>query len=136
MPISLKLKRKLEYKQAYLHDTIQPEKVLIALHYLKAHNPPYADIEINENWIQTWQKEDEQLYDGIFDSEQNDTDSWLRNCGDTSKEKKTPQISHNGEIFSGNCSDSNESDSVKMEIHGSDDDEKEDVIALEENCKL
>ena len=57
--ISLKLKRKLEYKQAYLHDTIWPEKVLIALHYLKAHNPLYADIEINENWIQTWQEEDE-----------------------------------------------------------------------------
>ena len=47
--ISLKLKRKLEYKQAYLHDTIQPEKVLIVLHYLKDHNPLYADIEINEN---------------------------------------------------------------------------------------
>ena len=45
--ISLKLKRKVEYKQAYLHDTIQPEKVLIALQYLKAHNPLYANIEIN-----------------------------------------------------------------------------------------
>ena len=50
--ISLKLKRKLEYKQAYLHDTIRPEKVLAALHYLKNNNPLYLDIEINENWIQ------------------------------------------------------------------------------------
>ena len=29
--VSLKLKRKLEYKQAYLHDTIRPEKVITAL---------------------------------------------------------------------------------------------------------
>ena len=86
--ISLKLKRKLEYKQAYLHDTIQPETVLIALHYLKDHNPLYADIEVNENWIQTWQEEDEQLYDGIFNIEQNDTDSGLRNDADTSEGKK------------------------------------------------
>ena len=44
----------------------KPEKVLIVLHYLKAHNPLYADIEINENWIQAWQEEDEQLYGGII----------------------------------------------------------------------
>ena len=85
--ISLKLKRKLEYKQAYLHDTMWPENVLIALQYLKAHNPLYADIEINENWIQTWQEEDEQLYDGIFSIEQNDTDSGLRNNRETSEGK-------------------------------------------------
>ena len=132
--ISLKLKRKLEYKHAYLHDTIQPEKVLIALQYLKTHNPLYADIEINENWIQTWQ-EDEQQYDGIFNIDQNNTDSALRNHDDTD-EGRTSQISHNGEIFSGNCSDSDDSDSAKMEKHASDDDEKEDRIALEENCKL
>ena len=49
--VSLKLKRKLEYKQAYLHDTIHPEKVITALHYLKSNNPFYADIENNEDWI-------------------------------------------------------------------------------------
>ena len=54
----------------------------------------------------------------------------------THQRKKTSQISHNGEILSGNCSDSDDSDSAKMEKHGSDDDEKEDRIALEENCKL
>ena len=39
------------YRQAYLHDTIHPEKVITALHYLKNNNPLYADIEINEDWI-------------------------------------------------------------------------------------
>ena len=90
--ISLKLKRKLEYKQAYLHDTIQPENVLIALQYLKAHNPLYADIEINENWIQRWQDEDDQLYDRIFSIEQNDIDSGLRNNRDTSEGKNIMNI--------------------------------------------
>ena len=93
--ISLKLKRKLQYKQGYLHDTIQPENILIPLQYLKAHNPLYADIEINENWIQTWHEQDEQLYNGIFSIEQNDTDSGLRNNTGTSEGEKTSQISHN-----------------------------------------
>ena len=67
--ISLKLKRKLEYKHAYLHDTIRPEKVLAALHYLKNNNPLYSDIEINENWIQSWKEQDEEFYNGVFEFE-------------------------------------------------------------------
>ena len=72
----------------------------------------------------------------LFDIEQNNTDSGLRNHVDTSEGKKTSQISHKREILSANCSDSDESDSATMEKNGSDDDEKEDMIALEENCKL
>ena len=64
--ISLKLKRKLEYKQAYLHDTIQPQKVITALQYLKNHNPLHADVNINEDWIQTWQELDQELYNGYL----------------------------------------------------------------------
>ena len=52
--VSLKLKRKLEYKQAYLHDMICPEKVITALNYLKNNNLLYADMEINEDWIRSW----------------------------------------------------------------------------------
>ena len=55
--------------------------------------------------------------------------------GTHQKENKS-QISHNGEILSGHCSDTDNSDSAKMEKHGSDNDEKADMIALEENCKL
>ena len=67
--MSLKLKRKLEYKQAYLHDTIHPEKVITALNYLKNNNPLYADIEINEDWIRSWQGADNDLYNGVFVNE-------------------------------------------------------------------
>ena len=68
--ISLKLKRKLQYRQAYLHDTIRPEKVISALRYLKTNNPQNSDININENWIQTWREMDQELYDGVFDIEE------------------------------------------------------------------
>ena len=113
--ISLKLKRKLEDRQAYLHDTVWPEKVLIALHYLKAHNPLYADIEINKNWIQTWQEEDQQLYDGILDSEDNNTDSGLRNHVDASHGKKHHQYHTVEKYFIViHSSDSDESDSAKL----------------------
>ena len=67
--VSLKLKRKLEYKRAYLHDTIRPEKVITALHYLKNNNPLYADIEINEHWIRSWQDADNDMYNRVFLSE-------------------------------------------------------------------
>lgn len=46
--LCLKLKRNLEYKQAYLFDTVRPEKVLSLLHLLRGDNPLYAAIEINE----------------------------------------------------------------------------------------
>ena len=108
--ISFKLKRKLEYKQAYLHDTIRPEKVITALHYLKNHNPMYADIEINEHWIQSWKDLDAELYDGIFETEDPDVDEAL--------------------------SDDHESDSKNTQSCSKNDEEKEDIIALEENCKL
>ena len=62
--VSLKLKRKLEYKQAYLHNTICPEKVITALHHLKNNNPLYGDIEINEDWIRGWWDADSDQYSG------------------------------------------------------------------------
>ena len=108
--ISLKLKRKLEYKHAYLHDTIRPEKVITALNYLKNHNPMYADIEINENWIQSWKELDAELYAGIFETEEPELDN--------------------------NPSDNHESDSEQTQCCSNNDNEKEDIIAMEENCKL
>ena len=45
--------------------------MITALQYLKNHNLLYADVNINEDWIQTWQELDQQLYNGIFDMEEN-----------------------------------------------------------------
>ena len=92
--ISLKLKRKLEYRQAYIHNTIRPEKVISALHYLKNNNPLYADIEINEDWIQTWQEMDKELYDGIFDVDE-----------DGENTEETSHASHHDAKTESECSD-------------------------------
>ena len=44
--------------------------MITALKYLKNNNPIYSDININENWIQTWQQLDQDLSDGVFDIEE------------------------------------------------------------------
>ena len=126
--ISLKLKRKLEYKQAYLHDTIRPEKVITALKYLKNNNPMYSDININENWIQTWQQLDQELYDGVFDIEE---------AGETSEMNSQDQVQKSNEVGENDNNSSGDDQCDIEERHCSlSNDEKEDVIAMEENCKL
>ena len=130
--ISFKLKRKLEYKQAYLHDTIRPEKVITALHYLKSHNPLYADIDINEDWIQTWQELDQELYNGVFDIEEN--------CGnneDTTDVNTANNVRalHDNTEVDGNSSSTDTSDNEQRHDNPKND-EKEDMLAMEENCKL
>ena len=116
--VSLKLKRKLEYKQAYLHDTIHPEKVITALHHLKNNNPLYGDIEINKDWIRGWQDADSDLYSGVFVEE-------VDNCDETTVDN-----------INDSDSDSNERECDRAKENISDEIEKEDMIAIEENCKL
>ena len=134
--VSLKLKRKLEYKQAYLHDTIRPEKVITAIHYLKNNNPLYADIEINEDWIRSWQDADNDMYTGVF---VDDSDTAI--SGENDKErsptyKQMPHInSDNSPLESIDESDCNnsESENDKSKESNRNEIEEQDHIALEEN---
>ena len=66
--IPLKLKRKLSYKRHYMYDYVTPEKILNALRWLKLHNPLYANVEINEQWLLD---DDHDSYNGLI----NNTDS-------------------------------------------------------------
>ena len=137
--VSLKLKRKLEYKQAYLHDTIRPEKVITALHYLKNNNPLYADIEINEDWIRTWQDVDNDMYNRVFVSE-DDTTISVGNDKETDPTYKqiTDINSDNSSlaaITDSECENS-ESENNKSKESNRNEIEEQDRIALEENCKL
>ena len=134
--VNLKLKRKLEYKQAYLHDTIRPEKVITALHYLKNNNPLYADIQINEDSIQHWQDADNDLYNGVFVSEDDNgmsVDSDEQHC---STQKQMPDINCDNtpldEFDESDC-DNNDIDSDQAKENNTTEIEKEDLIALEEN---
>ena len=60
----LKLKLKLAYKGHYMYDYVIPENVLNALRWL-AHNPLYANVEINEEWAQNAESNDTGLYAGL-----------------------------------------------------------------------
>ena len=99
--------------------------MITALQYLKTNNPEYSDIDINENWIQTWHEMDHELYDGVFDIEEsaetNQTDQ--------------PQISNDMEHINTYTSniDSSNAEETPNPIN---EEEKEDMIAMEENCKL
>ena len=133
--VSLKLKRKLEYKQAYLHDTIRPEKVITALHHLKNNNPLYADIEINEDWIRGWQDADGDLYNGVFlDEDDNATDKERNSIQKQMSDSNCDSTQLDTTIDCDSDNSASESDRAKQ--NNTIEREKEDLIALEENCKL
>ncbi len=48
--VPLKFKRKLSYNGHYMYDYITPENMMNALMWLKANNPLYADVVINDDW--------------------------------------------------------------------------------------
>ena len=137
--VSLKLKRKLEYKQAYLHDTIRPEKVITALHHLKNNNPLYGDIEINEDWIRGLQDADSDLYSGVFVDEFDNECSAQGETENSSTQKQVPHINCDDttvDNINDSDSDSNEQECDTAKENTSIEIEKEDLIAIEENCKL
>ena len=49
--IAFKLGRKLKYKGHYMYDYVRPEKLIAALKWLKANNPLYAHVNVNEHWV-------------------------------------------------------------------------------------
>ena len=70
--IPLKLKCKLAYRGHYMYDYISPEKVLTALRWLKENNPLYANIDINEDWLQQAMTNDNDLFAGMVEQREND----------------------------------------------------------------
>ena len=63
--IALKLKRKLAYRGHYMYDYISPERVMNALVWLKSNNPLYANIDINDNWLEESLADDADLFAGL-----------------------------------------------------------------------
>ena len=68
--VPLKLKRKVAYRGHYMYDLVTPQKPLDALIFLKAQNPLYCDIEINDQWLEEAIANDDEL--GMCLVEQND----------------------------------------------------------------
>ena len=70
--ILLQLKRRLEYSRSYLYDYIRPNFVWTALLWLKAHNPLYKDVQLNEKWFEELEKSD--MFDVVDDNFDSDSD--------------------------------------------------------------
>ena len=68
--VPLKLKRKVAYRGHYMYDYVTPRKPLDALRFLKAQNPLYCDIEINDQWFEEAVANDDEV--GMCLVEQND----------------------------------------------------------------
>ena len=63
-----------------MYDNISPEKFLTALRWLKANNPLYTNININDEWLEQAMANDDDLFTGmVHRSNTNDmnTDSAL-----------------------------------------------------------
>ena len=73
--VPLKLKRKLTYKGHYMYDYITPQKPLIALSFLKAKNPLYSDVKVNEEWFEQALTNDEELCKCLVEHTDQDMDT-------------------------------------------------------------
>ncbi|VDI58300.1 Hypothetical predicted protein [Mytilus galloprovincialis] len=65
--ITVKLKRKIEYRGHVIQQSVRAWKVLQALYYLKSFskNPHYDDIVINENWQDESSNDNGELWDAL-----------------------------------------------------------------------
>ena len=87
--VPLKLKRKVAYRGRYMYDYIRPLKLMDALRYLKANNPLYADIDINEQCIEEAMANDEELCQYLVEQENDTMDAECE--GDTSDTPNPPE---------------------------------------------
>ena len=57
-----------------MYDYVTPEKILNALRWLKLHNPLYANVVINEEWVLDAEIDDHDLYASLTSSTDSDLD--------------------------------------------------------------
>ena len=70
--ITVKLKRKLQYRGHVIKQCVHPWRVLQALYHLKhtVKNPHYSDIVINEHWDEDAAHENEELWSSMTENEE------------------------------------------------------------------
>ena len=73
--VPLKLKREVAYRGHYLYDYIRPQKLLDSLRFLKASNPLYADIDVNEQWVEEAMANNEELCQFLVEQEDENMDT-------------------------------------------------------------
>ena len=80
-----------------MYDYIRPQKILDSLRYLKANNPLYADIDINEHWVE----DDEELCQYLVEQEDESMDT---QCEDDT----APNVAMSVQSEPMECSDEND----------------------------
>ena len=104
--VPLKLKRKLTYKSHYMHEFIRPNKVMLALTWLKENNKLYRNVDVDMEWIKNWQEEDNDLFEAMFadtpgeDNETRNHDATMSLQGDVNNiemHDDKPSASNNNE---------------------------------------
>ena len=63
--VPMKLKRKLCYKGHYMYEYVRPAKIMVALEWLKANNPLYADVDVNLSWEEDAAQDDSELWEAV-----------------------------------------------------------------------
>ena len=116
--ISLKLKRKLEYKTAYMHDYVHPGKVVAALEWLKQNNPLYKDIKINSNWVQDSEECDPELWRAMTNRNANDDDAEIASDNESiaSNSELCKLKSSMGNAISNNVMQCDDDDAKRVEM--------------------
>ena len=88
--IALKLKRKLKYNGHYMYDYVSPEKLNNALRWLKAKNPLYADVYVNEQWVDEREANDSDMFHGLVrQPETNNSDCVSSNPQENTQDDST-----------------------------------------------
>ena len=92
--VPFKLKRKLQYKGHYMYQTIRPDKIMIALNWLKDNNEHYSDIEINQDWEKSWDEHLDQNAEETseINDEQKDDKSFSPACVTMMPESHTQSL--------------------------------------------
>ena len=85
----------------------------------------YANIENNEDWIQSWEKLDDEMYKGLFDIEEN-----CGHNGETTNETANElHVSHENVQLNADSSDSDTNDIEGDKYSQTSEEEKEDMLA-------
>ncbi|XP_033832459.1 uncharacterized protein LOC117379863 [Periophthalmus magnuspinnatus] len=94
--LRVKLKRKLSYKGHYEYHFVDTNHLKEALKYLKENNQYYQDIEINEEWVNEFAKEEEnQAQDDSNGNAQNSSPEDAQDKTQHEEEKHTEEVSNN-----------------------------------------
>ena len=118
--ITVKLKRKLEYRGHVILQSVRPWKIMEALEHLKLHqnNPHYKDIVINENWQDESFTDDPQLWEALT----------ANNTSDNGTIHLVPSTTENSEEDEETTNDTTERTNTSNENDNSDDEDDSNEV--------